>query len=123
MSELAIQSVGAVTGELSDMPIEPSWIEDGDPVARGDVLVQSADKLLSSGLWSCTTGKFRWEFGWDEFVHILEGRVTITEEGGAVHELGPGDTAHFPFGLVSHWHVHEDVRKAFTIRTPEPFVL
>ena len=79
MSELAIQSVGAVTGELSDMPIEPSWIEDGDPVARGDVLVQSADKLLSSGLWSCTTGKFRWEFGWDEFVHILEGRVTITE--------------------------------------------
>ena len=32
MSELAIQSVGAVTGELSDMPIEPSWIEDGDPV-------------------------------------------------------------------------------------------
>ena len=76
MSELAIQSVGAVTGELSDMPIEPSWIEDGDPVARGDVLVQSSDKLLSSGLWSCTTGKFRWEFGWDEFVHILEGRVT-----------------------------------------------
>jgi uncharacterized cupin superfamily protein len=86
-------------------------------------LVQSSDKLLSSGLWSCTTGKFRWEFGWDEFVHILEGRVTITEEGGTVHELGPGDTAHFPLGLVSHWHVHEDVRKAFTIRTPEPFVL
>ena len=123
MSELAIQSAAANTAELPDIPIEPSWIQEGTPVARGTVLVQSADKLLSSGLWSCTAGKFRWEFGWDEFVHGLEGEVTITEEGGAVHELGPGDPAHFPLGLVSHWHVHEDVRKAFTIRTPEPFVL
>ena len=123
MSELAIQSAAAVTDELPDMPIEPSWIQEGAPVARGTVLVQSADKLLSSGLWSCTAGKFRWEFGWDEFVHVLEGEVTITEEGGTVHNLGPGDTAHFPIGLVAHWHVPEYIRKAFTIRTPEPFVL
>ena len=123
MSKLAIQSAAAVTGELPDMPIEPSWIEEGTPVARGTVLVQSADKFISSGLWSCTVGKFRWEFGWDEFVHVLQGRVTITEEGGAAHTLGPGDTAHFPRGLVAHWDVHEDVCKAFTIRTPEPFVI
>jgi uncharacterized cupin superfamily protein len=123
MSELAIQSAEAITGELPDMPIEPSWIQEGTPVARGTVLVQSADKMLSSGLWSCTAGKFRWEFGWDEFVHVLEGGATITEEGGAVHTLGPGDTAHFPRGLVAHWHVTDHIRKAFTIRTPEPFVL
>ena len=123
MSELAIQSVGAVTGELSDMPIEPSWIEDGDPVARGYVLVQSADKLLSSGLWSCTAGKFRWEFSWDEFVHVLEGEATITEEGGESYTLRAGDTAHFPRGLSTQWHVPDFIRKAFTIRTPEPFEL
>ncbi|MFP6700882.1 MAG: cupin domain-containing protein, partial [Planctomycetaceae bacterium] len=82
MADLSIQSVPANSDELPDMPIEPSWIEEGTPVARGTVLVQSADKLLSSGLWSCTAGKFRWEFGWDEFVHVLEGEVTITEEGG-----------------------------------------
>ena len=91
MSELAIQSAEAITGDLPDMPIEPSWIQEGTPVARGTVLVQSADKMLSSGLWSCTAGKFRWEFGWDEFVHVLEGGATITEEGGAVARTAPND--------------------------------
>ena len=76
MADLSIQSVPANSDELPDMPIEPSWIEEGTPVAHG-----------------------------------------------AVHNLGPGDTAHFPLGLVAHWHVPEYIRKAFTLWTPEPFVL
>jgi uncharacterized cupin superfamily protein len=87
------------------------------------VLVQSADKLISSGLWECTAGEFRWTFGWDEFVYILEGEVTIREEGGATHTLRPGDFAHFPLGLTTHWHVPKYVKKVFTLRTPEPLVV
>jgi len=123
MTGLAIQTAEAYVGDLPDMPIEPSWIIEGTPTARGTVLVQSADKLLSSGLWSCTAGKFRWEFSWDEFVHVLEGEATITEEGGESYTLRAGDTAHFPLGLSTHWHVPEYVRKAFTLRTPDPFEL
>ena len=59
--------------ELPPMPIDPAWIQEGTPTARGTVLTQSKDKLLSSGFWSCTAGKFKWVFSWDEFVHILEG--------------------------------------------------
>jgi uncharacterized cupin superfamily protein len=74
-------------------------------------------------LWDCSAGAFRWTFGWDEFIHVLEGEVTIREEGGATHTLRSGDTAHFPRGLTTHWRVPQYVRKAFTIRTPEPFIL
>jgi uncharacterized cupin superfamily protein len=123
MTTQTIQKVTAFRGELPDMPIEPSWILDGRPTAKGAVLMQSADKLVSSGLWSCTAGRFRWEFSWDEFVHVLEGEVTIKEYGGATHTLRAGDFAHFPRGLKTEWHVPNYVRKVFTLRTPEPFVL
>ena len=123
MTTLAIQTAKAVESELPDMPIEASWILDGNPTARGTVLLQSRDKCVSSGLWECTAGKFQWVFAWDEFVHVLQGEVTITEEGGETYTLGAGDCAHFPLGLKTHWHVPKYVKKVFTIRTPEPFEL
>ena len=123
MTTLAIQKMEAFQGELPEMPIEPAWILEGSPQAKGTVLVQSADKLVSSGLWSCSAGKFNWIFGWDEFVHVLEGEVSITEEGGETYTLRAGDFAHFPLGLKTEWNVPKFVKKVFTIRTPEPFEL
>jgi hypothetical protein len=123
MTTLAIQTAEAFQGELPAMPIDPSWILEGTPEAKGTVLLQSADKLISSGLWSCSAGKFNWTFGWDEFVHVLEGEVTITEEGGKTYTLRAGDCAHFPLGLKTEWHVPNFVKKVFTLRTPEPFEL
>lgn len=123
MTTTAIQKAEAFQGELPDMPIEPSWILEGEPKARGTVLVQSDDKLLSSGLWSCTAGRFQWMFAWDEFVHVLEGEATIQQEDGKTITLRAGDVAHFPIGLKTEWHVPDFVKKVFTIRTPEPFNL
>lgn len=115
-----ITAVPAFRGELPPMPIEASWIKSGNPTARGKILVQSADRCVSSGLWECTAGEFQWTFTWDEFVHILEGEVTIREEAGASHTLRAGDIAHFPLGLKTHWHVPRYVKKVFTLRTPQP---
>ena len=107
--------------ELPPMPIDPAWIQEGAPTACGAVLTQTADKLLSSGFWSCTAGRFKWVFAWDEFVYVLDGEVLIREEGGVTHTLKAGDIAHFPRGLTTYWHVPKFVRKFFTLRTPEPF--
>ncbi len=123
MTTLAIQKAEAIQGELPDMPIEPSWILEGTPHARGTILLQSDDKLVSSGLWSCTAGRFQWTFAWDEFVHVLEGEAIIQQEGGETLTLRAGDIAHFPLGLKTEWYVSEFVKKVFTIRTPEPFNL
>ena len=124
MSTATLQSAETPAGTLPDMPIEPSWIKEGNPVARGAVLTQSADKRVSSGLWSCEPGQFEWTFSWDEFVHVLEGEVDITAEGSEhTQTLRAGDMAHFPLGTKAHWHVKQAIRKFFVIRTPEPFEL
>ena len=124
MDTMTLRAVSRIDGNLPDMPIEPSWIEEGNPVARGTVVTQSEDKKVSSGLWSCEPGKFEWTFGWDEFVHVLEGEVDITEDGtDYTVTLRAGDMAHFPLGMKTHWHVKTAVRKFFVIRTPEPFEL
>ena len=123
MDNLTMKVVQAHTGALPDMPIPAEWIHEGNPQARGVVLIQSADQTQSAGLWECTPGKFEWNFSWHETAHILEGEVTIQEEGGATYTLGVGDFVHFPLGLKTHWHVKRTVRKVFFLKTPEPLQL
>ena len=117
---LSIVLAKAPAGELPDMPIEADMITAGNPVARGAILTQSEDRKVSSGLWTCEPGEFDWNFTWDEFVYVLEGEVTITEEGGKSYTLGPNDMVRFPLGLKTHWKVTRSVRKFFVVRTPEP---
>lgn len=120
MTPQLLSALGRSETELPPMPIEPGWILAGQPQARGQILLQSADRCVASGFWECTPGRFRWEFAWDEFVYVLRGRVTIVDEQGATCTLGPGDTAHFARGLTTIWQVEETVRKYFVLRTPEP---
>jgi len=120
----SLQAVSTPDGTLPDMPIDPSWIKEGDPIARGTVLNQCEDKRVSSGIWSCEPGKFEWTFAWDEFVHVLAGEADITEDGTRnTVTLRAGDMVHFPLGMKAHWHVKQPFRKFFVIRTPEPFEL
>ena len=126
MSELNLLGISCASepeGPLAAMPIEAELITAGNPVARGAVLNQSADKTLSSGLWTCEPGAFNWNYTWDEFVYIFAGEVRITEEGGKSYTVGAGDMAHFPIGLKAHWQVKKAVRKFFVLKTPEPLVL
>ena len=120
---LALLTAAAPKGELPPMPIDAALITDGNPVARGTVLMQTADKKITAGIWTCEPGAFRWTYTWDEFFNVLEGAVTVITDDGSRHTLGPGDTAHFPSGLKTHWHIEQAVRKFFVLRTDEPFEL
>ena len=123
MATLTLQSI-PMPAELPDMPIEPSWIQEGNPVAKGTILMQSDDKKVSNGYWTCEPGKFEWTFGWDEFVHVLEGEVDMNEDGtDNTITLTPGMAAHFPLGMKTHWHVKKAVRKYFVIRTADALEL
>ena len=102
------------------MPISPDQVQEGTPDAKGLVVHQTPDRCISSGFWQCNPSKFNWDFTWDEFVHILAGRVTIVSENGHTCTLGPGDVAHFTRGSKTVWHVQEQVRKFFVLRTAEP---
>jgi hypothetical protein len=56
-------------------------------------------------------------------VHIIAGEVIVTDENGREHRLGPGDSAFFPAGSRSTWHVPVAVRKVAVCRQamPRPF--
>ena len=107
---------------LADFPIPADQVTSGAPTARIWINSQSADLKVTQGVWDCTAGTFTWDYGWDEFLMILEGEATITSESGST-TLRSGDHAHFPLGLKVTWHVPAYVKKTFVLRTPAPLEL
>ncbi len=92
-------------------PLRPEQILDGTPEARTHDIGRSPDRNLSVNLWDCTAGRFRWVFDTDEIIHVLEGTVTITPEGGTARTLVVGDVAYFPSGLVTVWEIPTYLKK------------
>src|SRR5262249_56582480 len=106
--------------ELSPAPIPESWILFGTPEARSRQLARSEDGASSVMAWSCTAGRFNWQYMVDETVHIISGEVFITNEKGEECRLGPGDMAFFPAGTHSVWRVPVAVRKLAVCRQAMP---
>lgn len=109
--------------DLKDAPINPDWIIAGTPKARAADHSRSRDRASSTAMWDCTAGEFRWFFGWDETVYILEGEVHVTAENGVVSVLRSGDVAYFRAGTWATWRVDSYVRKVAFMRRPFPTVL
>lgn len=101
--------------ELVAGPMPSMTILDGAPVARS-LLLTTDGEGLTSGLWDCTAGRFRWAFGTDEIVHVVEGEVSIEDETGGTLVLRPGDVAHFAAGSTTVWSVPSYVKKFYVDR-------
>ena len=108
------------TGELSSSPVPDSWVVDGRPQAKATAIARSQDGGMTVIAWSCTRGRFRWHYQFDEMCHILAGEVFITDESGGTRRLGPGDTVFFPSGSTVDWRVTADIRKIAVCRVAVP---
>ncbi|TWF53028.1 cupin domain-containing protein [Neorhizobium alkalisoli] len=106
--------------ELKPAPINPEWILSGTPQARAGLHSNAPDNCASTCVWDCTAGAFRWYFGWDETVVILEGEVSVTTECGMNRVLQAGDIAYFKGGTWATWNVGSYVRKIAFVRRPFP---
>jgi len=106
--------------KLPENPIPASWVEEGTPVASSQILTESGDGGLLTGVWHCTAGRFRWTFNCDEVIHVLDGGVEV-EHDGKVMKLGPGSVVFFPVGAQTRWTVKTYVRKLFVHRHPAVF--
>jgi uncharacterized cupin superfamily protein len=106
--------------ELTPWPLPAEWVEQGSPKASGTVVSKSADSRIVRGIWSCTPGRFRWSYTYDETVVVFQGTATVVMENGEEVSLKPGDVAFFPRGQGSTWTVHENFRKAFHADSPDP---
>jgi uncharacterized cupin superfamily protein len=115
-----VVTANPATVELFPSPLPADWILDGSPQAQATAIAHSRDGAMTVIAWSCTKGRFRWQYQVDEMVHILSGEVFVTDQSGAERRLGPGDTALFPAGSSSVWHVTRDVRKVAVCHVAMP---
>lgn len=70
-----------------------------------------------SGEWASEAGSWRIEFGptEDEFFHVTQGRVRITEDAGKAVEIGVGESLVIPAGFKGTFEVVEPVKKHYMI--------
>lgn len=73
------------------------------------------DGGASSGVWVCSPGPSYWKLDTNEFVHVIDGSMTITEDGGESVTLKSGDTIMFSRGWAGTWEIHETLRKLYVI--------
>ena len=115
MFMLGVNEVG-----LNPSSIYPSWVIEGNPVARNRVLSCSADGTASTFIWDCTAGRFNWFYDVDETIYLIEGGVLVKDQAGAAHRLRAGDAIFFPAGCRAEWHVEDYIRKIAFCRVPLP---
>ena len=91
-------------------------LETAPPVQSGHLYYNDEALGLMSGVWHCTpfVGKMG-AYGVDEFMHVLEGSVTIETEDGTETTISAGESFVIPRGLVCKWKQTEDMRKFFVI--------
>lgn len=58
---------------------------------------------------------------YDEFVYLLEGRVDVIDDAGAVETYKAGDSLMMPGGCKCTWDVKEPVRKLYVVLTAESY--
>lgn len=88
----------------------------GNPTQRMNNLFTNDAGNFHTGMWDTTAFESAMHaFPVHEFVHMLEGSVTITEQDGTVHTFGPGDSFFTPQGTVCSWKVTDHVKKFYAI--------
>lgn len=65
-------------------------------------------QTYETGLWRVLgelPEPFHYVFELDETIHVIEGEVVISVDGGPTLELGPGDVASFAAGSSATWRI------------------
>ena len=107
-------------GGLPEAEIADPSIFIGDvPTQHNHVYFQYPTGQMTVGLWTSTPFETAaTPFPRNEFMHLLEGSVTLTDGDGVEHHFKAGDTAYVPKGAVCGWKSTQDVRKFYVIFEP-----
>jgi uncharacterized cupin superfamily protein len=64
-------------------------------------------------VWGKEVSTFPWSYDSTETCYFLEGRVTVTPDGGEPVTMGKGDLAVFPAGMSCTWEIHAALKKHY----------
>lgn len=93
----------------------PERVLAGSPRTRTRNYYADPGAHFYAGIWESTPGKWQVEYSEHELVHLLEGRVVLTDAQGRAERFGPGDVFVIPAGYRGTWETVERVRKLYAI--------
>ncbi|PXX50562.1 hypothetical protein DFR38_102219 [Aquitalea magnusonii] len=101
---------------VTDRP-RPERLLSGNPQRHTWTHYETADEVLSCGIWACEPGAWRIHFAADkhEFFCVIEGLVRLHDEAGKVVDVKPGEAAVIPAGFIGVFEVVQAVRKYFVV--------
>lgn len=93
------------------------WIvKEGSPKMKTWVLHTSKDGAMVSGIWECSPGTYHATYTAYEYVVLIDGKITITPDGGTPVTVKAGDAFVVEHDFKGTWKIEEYVRKHFDFR-------
>ncbi len=106
----------AKTGLQAWPAIAAEFLSSGEPKQNGHQYHESSDGLFTAGVWDCTEMELKMApYDVDEFMFLLEGRISIEHRDGQIESFGPGQCFVIPRGTDCIWRQQEYVRKFWGI--------
>lgn len=118
-----------MTAKLIRFGSNPPAVEAGAPAPDKIVAGQPTTKLQNyytdptgqffSGIWESSPGKWRVDYGEEEFCAILAGKAILTDADGEAQAFTVGDAFIIPKGFKGTWETIEPLRKWYVIFEPK----
>jgi uncharacterized cupin superfamily protein len=89
---------------------------EGQPTMKTWIEYTSADGSMISGWWAATPGTYHATYAAPEFVHMIEGEITITPDGGQPVTVRAGDAFVVEADFRGTWVIEKEVFKHFSIK-------
>ena len=89
---------------------------DGNPTMKTWIEYAADDGSSISGWWGATPGTYHATYAAPEFVHMIQGEIVITPDGGQPVTVKAGDAFTVEKDFVGTWKIEQEVFKHFTIQ-------
>ncbi len=94
--------------------IHPDAVLEGEAKERAHIFLASEDGRYLAGVWECTPCKERVDsYPGDEFMTVLEGSVTTTDQDGNENTYSEGDSFVMQRGWSGIWNMTTNFKKYF----------
>ena len=111
-----LDGLGLVAADLSESDPNDANVTSDEPIENSSHVFHMGKIMVA--VYEAAPGKVHIDSAkYDEFVHILEGRLILTLEDGEKFEFEKGDSLVVPRGYTGYWEMPEKYRELIVIDT------
>jgi uncharacterized cupin superfamily protein len=114
MSSITVLDI--TKGEADTNDLDGWVVVSGSPTMKTWGLHSNKQGTMASGVWEATPGTYHATYEAYEFVHMLEGKIIITPDGGDPVTVQAGDAFVVESDFKGTWEIVEKVRKHFDFK-------